>query len=155
MTTFTGNSRPRRQVNLSGRNSNPFATVGNRSSPSPAHNAVAHAQQERIQRQRERERPPAATAIQRVWRGYRGRSVIRSQWREAWDNVESLAADHEVGQDRSCNLVLVRAEMLTPNSTSLIRPRRFASINSDCWSNSPPRAVKATYRVCSDSPRGS
>ena len=86
--SFTGSARPKRQVNLSGRNSNPFAAhSGTRTSSSPqtAQNALAQAQQERILRQQERERPPAAIMIQKTWRGFRDRKELRETWRHAWD----------------------------------------------------------------------
>ena len=77
--SFTGNARSRRQVNLSGRTNNPFAST---------QNALAQAQQERILRQQERERPPAATRIQRTWRGHKGRREARARWRQEWDHKE-------------------------------------------------------------------
>ena len=86
--SFTGSTRPKRQVNLSGRNNNPFATIpGSRASSSPqsAQNAaVAQAQHERILRQQERERPPAAIKIQKTWRGYKGREQAKVIWRQDW-----------------------------------------------------------------------
>lgn len=91
-TSFTGSARPRRQVNLSGRNTNPFVTApGSRqtNSSQQSQNAVAHAQQERVLRQQERARPPAATRIQRTWRGYRGREEARGRWQREWDEVEA------------------------------------------------------------------
>lgn len=100
--SFTGSARPRRQVNLSGRNSNPFAAVSGSRLPSSSHNAqnaVAHAQHERLIRQQERERPPAATAIQRVWRGHKAREEARSYWRREWDFRE--VQDKEFGLDGS------------------------------------------------------
>ncbi len=92
--SFTGSTRPRRQVNLSGRNNNPFATLPGSSasaSPSPqaGQNALAQAQQERIVRQQERERPPAATRIQKTWRGYRDRKEAQKKWRKEWDQKEA------------------------------------------------------------------
>lgn len=90
--SFTGSTRPRRQVNLSGRNSNPFAALpASRasSSPQPGQNALAQAQQERVMRQQERERPPAARRIQRTWRGYHNRKEKRRQWRQEWDHKET------------------------------------------------------------------
>lgn len=89
--SFTGSARPRRQVNLSGRNANPFAIVpGARQSHTPqlSQNALAQAQQERLLRQQERERPPAATKIQRIWRGHKDRVEATSGWRREWDDVE-------------------------------------------------------------------
>ena len=77
--SFTGNARSRRQVNLSGRTNNPFTST---------QNALAQAQQERILRQQERERPPAATRIQKTWRGHKGRREARARWRQEWDHIE-------------------------------------------------------------------
>lgn len=89
--SFTGSARPRRQVNLSGRNANPFAIVPGARQTHPlqlSQNALAQAQQERLLRQQERERPPAATKIQRTWRGHKDREEARSGWRREWDDVE-------------------------------------------------------------------
>ena len=86
--SFTGSARPKRQVNLSGRNNNPFATLpGSRisSSSHTSQNALAQAQQERILRQQERERPPAATRIQKIWRGHREREQAKVIWRQEWE----------------------------------------------------------------------
>lgn len=85
--SFTGSTRPKRQVNLSGRNNNPFAAVsGSRTSSSPQtpQNALVHAKHERILRQQERERPPAATKIQRTWRGHKEREQAKAIWRQEW-----------------------------------------------------------------------
>jgi len=89
--SFTGSARPRRQVNLSGRTNNPFAALpGSRTSSSPqnAQTALAQAQQERILRQQERERPPAAIKIQKTWRGHKERKGIRNIWKQEWDRKE-------------------------------------------------------------------
>ena len=126
--TFTGSSRPRRQVNLSGRTNNPFANVGSRSSSSPAQNAIAHAQQERIQRQRERERPPAATTIQRVWRGHRERSVAKDRWRKEWDAVESQQTGRESYESESLCLhqLQLLVQFASPSDQSdIVRLSRF------------------------------
>ncbi len=90
-TSFTGNARPKRQVNLSGRNVNPFATTPGSRQPQSSQigqNALAHAQQERLVRQQERKRPPAAVKIQSAWRGYRCREEVRNRWRDEWDARE-------------------------------------------------------------------
>ncbi|KAI9880453.1 MAG: hypothetical protein M1830_003095 [Pleopsidium flavum] len=91
--SFTGSSRRPRQVNLSGRNSNPFAAY-----PTPRHSAagpgsqitVANAQHERLLRQQERDRLNAAKAIQRNWRGYRSRREVKGKLRREWDHREGL-----------------------------------------------------------------
>lgn len=85
--TFTGTSRRQRQVNLSGRPTNPFAS----SSASPRNgpqSAIASAQQDRIARQQQRERLRASSRIQRVWRGYNARRTIFQSWRQIWDEQE-------------------------------------------------------------------
>ncbi|KAL8970930.1 MAG: hypothetical protein Q9197_003551, partial [Variospora fuerteventurae] len=86
--SFTGSARRPRQVNLSGRKGNPFAatpSTGQSPSTQTAQSTVAHAQAERALRQQERRRPPAATAIQKSWRGYRDRRKIEDTWRRDWD----------------------------------------------------------------------
>ncbi|KAI9783215.1 MAG: hypothetical protein M1839_004055 [Geoglossum umbratile] len=79
--SFTGHSRRPRQVNLSGRNPNPFAAA------SASNNALVNAQQERFLRKLERDRLNAAKTIQRVWRGYSCRTKTKDGWRCAWDKM--------------------------------------------------------------------
>lgn len=113
-TSFTGSARPRRQVNLSGRNTNPFATTpGSRQTNQSqlSQNALAHAQQERVLRQQERARPPAATRIQRTWRGHRGREEARGRWRNEWDEVEA----RDLGQSTALVDVLPSKLQFSPN----------------------------------------
>lgn len=89
--SFTGNARRPRQVNLGGRTTNPFAAFpSGRTHPhgSGPQNTLAIAQQERLLRQRERERLGASRTLQRVWRGYRSRKDTRSDWRSKWDAAE-------------------------------------------------------------------
>ena len=81
--TFTGNSRRSRQVNLSGRVANGPAT---RAATTPGmQNAMAHAHQERLARQQERDRQNAARQLQRVWRGYCARKQLQTHYRSLWD----------------------------------------------------------------------
>ncbi|KAL8645141.1 MAG: hypothetical protein Q9210_006875, partial [Variospora velana] len=97
--SFTGSARRPRQVNLSGRKGNPFAatpSTGQSPSTQTAQSTVAHAQAERALRQQERRRPPAATAIQKSWRGYRDRRKIENTWRRDWDVWEE--ADPSFGR---------------------------------------------------------
>jgi ubiquitin-protein ligase E3 C len=97
--SFTGNARRPRQVNLSGRNTNPFASSpAARQAPHGygPQNTLAIAQQERILRQQERERLGAARTLQRTWRGYKIRKVIRSLWRAEWDAVEQRRVGGEL-----------------------------------------------------------
>ena len=88
--TFTGSSRRPRQVNLSGRNNNPFAAVQQKSAPSGAPNAVLQAQQERKARHQERERLQAARTIQRRWRGYKARQQVCRELRKRWDSEQQI-----------------------------------------------------------------
>ena len=113
--TFTGNSRRPRQVNLSGRTSNPFATA-NASARSPQKtsglkNTVETAKQERLQREHERTRHHAAKQIQRVWRGHLSRERPKTAWRNEWDIREQqdsprgLLDSLEAQQTRGANPV--------------------------------------------------
>jgi ubiquitin-protein ligase E3 C len=83
--SFTGQSRRPRQVNLSGRPSNPFAAASQNAGPQ---STIASAQHERLQRQLQRERIQASGRIQRVWRGHRARRRAFQSWREIWDAAE-------------------------------------------------------------------
>ncbi|KAJ3537096.1 hypothetical protein NM208_g6453 [Fusarium decemcellulare] len=86
--TFTGNSRRPRNVNLSGSTGNPFANTS--WSPSAVSNAtktVSNAQAEREKRQAERLKLKAAGKIQRVWRGHRTRAALRESRRAAFDEL--------------------------------------------------------------------
>ncbi|OQE17418.1 hypothetical protein PENFLA_c024G10942 [Penicillium flavigenum] len=92
--SFTGNSRRPRQVNLSGRATNPFAAFpGNsptRQTPHAANpeSAVAIAQRERALRQLERDRQTASRTVQRVWRGHQSRKATYKVWKSEWDTLE-------------------------------------------------------------------
>lgn len=92
--SFTGSSRRPRQVNLGGRTNNPFAAFPGTSPSRPTphasnpQSAVAIAQQERLQRQRDREKQNAARVIQRLWRGSCSRKATYGMWRSEWDSNE-------------------------------------------------------------------
>ena len=88
--SFTGNSRRPRQVNLSGRNANPFAKAG---TPQGTSNTVVSAQQSRLERQQDRARVQAATSIQRLWRGYIARQELRQAGRHDWEQAEDGLAN--------------------------------------------------------------
>jgi ubiquitin-protein ligase E3 C len=87
--SFTGSSRRPRQVNLSGRNVNPFASSSASGRQAPhgygAQNTLAIAQQERLLRQQERDRLNSARLLQRTWRGYLSRRAAHNAWRAEWD----------------------------------------------------------------------
>lgn len=86
--TFTGNSKRPRNVNLSGQAGNPFANTS--WSPAAVSNAtktVSDAQAEREKRQVERQRLKAAVTIQKVWRGHKARAALAESWRTAFDDI--------------------------------------------------------------------
>ena len=92
--SFTGTSRRQRQVNLSGRPSNPFASSSPAAGPQ---SAIASAQQDRLNRQQQRERLQASARIQRVWRGYSDRRKTFNIWRQVWDELEETdSAKHTI-----------------------------------------------------------
>jgi ubiquitin-protein ligase E3 C len=80
--SFTGASRRPRQVNLSGKNANPFAASNPLGGPQ---SAVQNAHQDRQQRQKQRQELNAAKTLQRVWRGHDARTKTRDGWRKQWD----------------------------------------------------------------------
>lgn len=94
--TFTGNSRRPRNVNLSGGAGNPFANTS--WSPSAASNAtktVSNAQADRERRHAERQRQKAATKIQKTWRGHKDRTLTANQRRIAFDRLYSAYSQDE------------------------------------------------------------
>ncbi|KAM3448278.1 hypothetical protein MY3296_007961 [Beauveria thailandica] len=91
--TFTGNSKRPRNVNLSGAAGNPFANTS--WSPSNASNTtktISDAQTEREKRQAERQRLKAASRIQRTWRGHKARSRLADRRRAAFDALYAVPA---------------------------------------------------------------
>ena len=85
-TSFTGNTRRARQVNLGGKKTNPFGPPG---SGAGSQAALDRAQQERAQRQRERDTLNASKRIQRVWRGHFARRELADHIRREWDKLEA------------------------------------------------------------------
>lgn len=97
--TFTGNSRRPRNVNLSGQAGNPFANTS--WSPSVASNAtktVSDAQADREKRHLERQRLKAAGKIQRTWRGHRTRRSLAESRRAAFDNLYRSSSTNATGE---------------------------------------------------------
>ena len=117
--TFSGNSRRPRHVNLSGQNLNPFAASTWSPSASGTQQTVAHAQQERQQRQQERDRLNASKHIQRTWRGYKTRRDLADSRRETWDELVATGG-HETESE------LIEALRLLPLFFS---PRRRDDID--------------------------
>ncbi|KAK0382734.1 hypothetical protein NLU13_9830 [Sarocladium strictum] len=88
--TFTGNSRRPRNVNLSGQTGNPFTNTS--WSPSLVSNAtktVSNAQADRERRQADKQRLRAAGQIQKTWRGHRTRQALGNDRRAEFDALYS------------------------------------------------------------------
>ena len=130
--TFTGSSRKPRQVNLSGRSNNPFASQsGQTSSTSQATSqAVLHAQQERLVRQQERERTLAARTVQRTWRGHISRRTTRQIYREEWDRREA-ASQYTCEEEALAQLRLLIRFASPQNDEDVARVTQCASRTLD------------------------
>lgn len=107
--TFTGNSRRPRNVNLSGGAGNPFANTS--WTPSAASNAtktVSDAQAERERRQLERQRQKAALKIQKLWRGHKIRTETANAQRHTFDLLYSSnsATDASIRLPQAFNLLI-------------------------------------------------
>ncbi|KAK2590858.1 ubiquitin-protein ligase (E3) [Conoideocrella luteorostrata] len=91
--TFTGNSRRPRNVNLSGQAGNPFAnTSWSPAVVSSTTKTVSDAQAEREKRHLERQKLRAASKIQSTWRGHRARRSLADNHRAAFDNLYRSSA---------------------------------------------------------------
>lgn len=93
--TFTGNSRRPRNVNLSGSAGNPFANTS--WTPAVASNTtktVSDAQADREKRQAERLKLKAAARIQRTWRGHQARSRLADHRRDEFDKLYASGNSH-------------------------------------------------------------
>lgn len=99
--TFTGNSRRPRNVNLSGQAGNPFSnTSWSPAAVSSATKTVSDAQADREKRQAERQRLKAAGQIQRTWRGHRARQATSESRRLAFDSLYTSASSGHVPAER-------------------------------------------------------
>lgn len=132
--TFTGNSRRPRNVNLSGQASNPFSNTS--WSPSAVSNAtktVSDAQAEREKRQAERRRLKAASQIQRTWRGYRSRAALRDEHRHDFDLVYGSRPDLDAAQRLFASFPLLLSFFSANRADDLQRLLLFVN---DCNSTS-------------------
>ncbi|CAN9093336.1 unnamed protein product [Alternaria alternata] len=117
-TSFTGNTRKARQVNLGGKKTNPFGPPG---SGAGSQAALDRAQQDRVQRQRERDTLNAAKRIQKVWRGHSARRDVADELRGAWDRTEESGGSSHTVAYSSEDEALAQLQRLL----------RFASSRSD------------------------
>ncbi|TQV97542.1 hypothetical protein V2A60_006706 [Cordyceps javanica] len=127
--TFTGNSRRPRNVNLSGGAGNPFAnTSWSPSNVSSTTKTLSDAQADREKRQAERRRLKAASRIQRTWRGHKARSHLADHRRAALDALYAAPASSPGGTDRlhqAFNLLLSFCRPARPDD--LQRLLRYAN----------------------------
>lgn len=126
--SFTGSSRRPRQVNLSGRNANPFAAA-DASSGGPQH-AIQTAHQDRQHRQQQRQQLNAAKVVQRTWRGHASRRKTKELWRQQWDAAEANATDTTRYQSPAESLARLHMLMLffsSRNRLDIERLIRYAN----------------------------
>lgn len=138
--TFTGNSRRPRNVNLSGQAGNPFNNTS--WTPSAASNAtktVSNAQADREKRQAERHRLQAANQIQRVWRGHQARRQTHDTQRQLFDSLYQDNSPYTIAERVASSYTLLRSFSTTPR---LEDRRRLLQFIDDCrhvgLTESPP-----------------
>lgn len=138
--TFTGNSRRPRNVNLSGQAGNPFSNTS--WTPSTASNAtktVSNAQADREKRQAERHRLRAANQIQRAWRGHRARQRTYDEQRRSFDNLYQNNSVDAATERVTSSYTLLRSFFTTRR---LEDRQRLLQFIGDCrhvgLANSPP-----------------
>lgn len=106
--TFTGNSRRPRTVNLSGQAGNPFNnTSWTPSTASSATKTVSNAQADREKRQAERNRLRAANQIQRTWRGHQARQQIYEIQRDSFDGLYNVGSNEAVSERLAISFTLL------------------------------------------------
>lgn len=108
--SFTGSSRRPRQVNLSGRNTNPFAATS--AATSGPQQAIQSAHQDRQLRQQQRQQLKAAKIIQKTWRGYNSRRKTKETWRQQWDSSEHDTGDTTSYTNQTESLAQLRKLLL-------------------------------------------
>ena len=129
-TNFSGNSKRPRNVNLGGRKSHAFGSSG---SGAGSQAALDRAQQDRLQRQREREELKAAGTIQKVWRGHASRQKLASWLRQQWDAAEEAqaaqltAAPYNSEEEAHTQLRRLVRFVNTRNQEDVTRIRHFTS----------------------------
>lgn len=126
--TFTGNSRRPRNVNLSGGAGNPFANTS--WSPSVVSNTtktISDAQADRERRQAERQRLKAAGTIQRSWRGHKDRTLVANRRRAAFDELYESNTISEISQRLQTAFGLLLGFYRSNNGDDVERLFRYAA----------------------------
>ncbi|KAK7402393.1 ubiquitin-protein ligase (E3) [Neonectria punicea] len=139
--TFTGNSRRPRNVNLSGQAGNPFAnTAWSPSAVSNATKTVSNAQADREKRHAERQRLKAAGKIQQTWRGHRTRTRLRESRRAAFDELYSSVPAVHPTQRLPQAFTLLLSFFTSRRSDDIRRLTRYAhdSESVDLQAIAPP-----------------
>ncbi|KAF2690314.1 hypothetical protein K458DRAFT_328646 [Lentithecium fluviatile CBS 122367] len=126
---FSGSTKRPRNVNLGGRKTHAFGSAG---SGAGSQAALDRAQQDRIQRQREREELKAAGTIQKVWRGHSSRQKLAGLLRQEWDTVETSHTAETVAPYGSEDEALAQLQRLvrfvnTRNQEDVRRIRHYVS----------------------------
>lgn len=152
--TFTGSSRRPRQVNLSGRKPNPFASTGS----SGSQQALQSAHQDRIQRQQQRTELTAARNLQRTWRGYSSRKKARDAWRLQWDQEQDDIRHQDTFDDAEQSLSVLRSLLLfysAERESDLRRLLRYGQLQmatvaakTNCSGGPWPMAYLRLERAC-------
>lgn len=145
--TFTGNSRRPRNVNLSGQAGNPFSnTSWTPSTASSATKTVSNAQADREKRHAERQRLRAANQIQRTWRGHRERQQIHEAQRESFDKLYQDGSVDSTPRGLSLSFSLLLSFFTVRRRDDRYRLLRFAQdcsaveiINTPPFDSSQPR----------------
>ncbi|KAK5113284.1 hypothetical protein LTR85_010901 [Meristemomyces frigidus] len=160
--TFTGSGRRPRQVNLSGRPTNPFASSSPAGGPQ---SAIASAQQDRANRQQQRERLQASSKIQRVWRGHSARRKTFRAWRQIWDDLEeqrpkAAAADGAYASSEDALAQLRRLLLFYQPKEDVrrlawygMRQMATASESASCSDGPWPEAYLKLSRACTSALR--
>jgi ubiquitin-protein ligase E3 C len=153
--TFSGNTRRRPNVNLSGRKTNPF---GNPSTGAGSQAAVDRAQQDRAQRQRERDTLHAAKNIQRVWRGHACRQKVADRLRRSWDAAEDTEQAYSSEEEALAQLQLLLHFASARNDGDVRRIRQYgarrletartlSAVSSDAWPSAYTRLERVLLAI--------
>lgn len=136
--SFTGSSRRPRQVNLSGRNNNPFAATS--AASAGPHQAVQSAHQDRQLRQQQRQHLNAAKLLQKTWRGHSSRQKTKNAWRNEWDRNqgqegETQSQPYTTLDDSLASLTLLLLFFSPRCSSDVARLIRYTSRQRATWTS--------------------
>lgn len=145
--TFTGNSRRPRNVNLSGAAGNPFTNTS--WTPAAASNAtktVTNAQADRERRQVERRKLKAAKDVQRVWRGHVARCRLADSRRTVFDDLPAYSEQTD-SERLTSSMVLLLSFFSIRRPDDLDRLFRLASALSSLNIGQSGQAPQDVHRL--------